>query len=228
VKVLAALRLVILKIRGLLGRGDDADFDREMQEHLRLLMERYVRQGMTREGAVHAARRQFGSTTPVREERRHMQTIATLESLWRDCRHAGRMLRKNPTFAAAVVVTLALGLGATTAIFSLMDQVLLRSLPVAHPEELVMFENPGPFPGRVMGVNTFSYPMYRDFRDENRVFSGIIGSFLTPLTATIVGRSERVTGDLVSGNDFEVLGVAPAIGRALRPKTTGLPADIRS
>jgi predicted permease len=214
--VLPALRLVILKIRGLLSKRDDADFDVEMQEHLRLLIQRYVLQGMTREDATHAARRQFGNVTLVREQRRHMQTILMLESVWRDCRLTARVLQKSPAFTATVVITLALGLGGTTAIFSLMDQLLLRSLSVVHPDELVMFETPGPSQGRVMGPNTFSYPMYRTFRDENSAFSGIIASFQTPLSASINGQSERVTGDLVTGNYFEVLGVASTIGRTFK------------
>ena len=111
------LRLLIARVRGLFGGRDDPDFDDEIQEHLGLLTERYVRQGMSPARAAQAARRQFGNTTLLQEERRQMRTIPTLESLWHDCRHAARMLRKNRTFAATVVLTLALGIGANTAIF---------------------------------------------------------------------------------------------------------------
>jgi predicted permease len=134
-----------------------------------------------------------------------------------DLRFALRTLRKTPAFTIIVVLTLALGIGANTAIFSLTDQLLLRLLPVAEPQRLVMFENPGPFQGRTNNRNTFSYPMYRDFRDRNSVFSGVIASFTPSLTLTVDGAAERVNGELVSGNYFDVLGVRPIAGRALAP-----------
>jgi predicted permease len=135
----------------------------------------------------------------------------------RDIRFAARTLLNAPGFTIVVVLTLALGIGANTAIFSLTDQLLLRLLPVADPQQLVMFENPGPFQGRTNNNNTFSYPMYRDFRDRNTVFSGIIASFTPSLTLTADGAAERVNGELVSGNYFDVLGVRPIAGRALTP-----------
>ncbi|HEX3703396.1 MAG TPA: ABC transporter permease [Vicinamibacterales bacterium] len=134
-----------------------------------------------------------------------------------DIRYAIRTLLNAPAFTIVVVLTLALGIGANTAIFSLTDQLLLRLLPVKHPEQLVMFENPGPFQGRTNNSNTFSYPMYRDFRDRNTVFDGVLASFNASLTLTIDGQSERVMGELVSGNYFDVLGVRPFAGRVLMP-----------
>jgi len=136
-------------------------------------------------------------------------------NLPQDLRYAIRTLLKTPAFTLIVVVTLALGIGANTAIFSLTDQLLLRLLPVKDPQQLVMFENPGPFQGRSNNSNTFSYPMYRDFRDRNTVFDGVIASFTTSLTLTVDGQAERVDGELVSGNYFDVLGVHPVAGRAL-------------
>ncbi len=132
-----------------------------------------------------------------------------------ELRQALRTLLKTPAFTAVVVLTLALGIGANTAIFSLTDQLLLRLLPVNNPRELVTLENPGPFAGRSFNDNTFSYPMYRDLRDRNTVFTGIIAWFPTPLTLTIGGQSERVSGELVSGNYFDVLGVRAELGRTL-------------
>jgi predicted permease len=137
--------------------------------------------------------------------------------MMQDIRYAIRTLLNAPAFTIVVVLTLALGIGANTAIFSLTDQLLLRLLPVKHPEQLVMFENPGPFRGRTNNNNTFSYPMYRDFRDRNTVFDGVLASFNANLTLTIDGQSERVNGELVSGNYFDVLGVHPIAGRALTP-----------
>jgi predicted permease len=140
-----------------------------------------------------------------------------------DLRYALRTLRHTPAFTVVVVLTLALGIGANTAIFSLTDQILLRRLPVKNPDELVLFENPGAFAGRVFNNNTFSYPMYREFRDRNAVFSGVIGRFPAPLTLMIDGQSERVNGELITGNYFDVLGVHASVGRTLTPDDDRVP-----
>ena len=137
-----------------------------------------------------------------------------MNAIWRDIRHASRALRKNPAFVLIVVLTLGLGIGANTAIFSLMDQVLLRSLPIRDPGSLVLLDGPGAFMGRTFNNKTFSYLMYKDFRDRGgEVFSGVIARFSTSMTVVWRGQSERASGELVSGNYFEVLGVRPAIGR---------------
>ena len=122
-------------------------------------------------------------------------------------------MRKNAGFALVVILTLGFGMGANAAIFSLMDQVLLRNLPVHDPSRLVVLDGPGAFRGRTFNQMTFSYPMYTDFRDRNEVFNGVLARFPTAMTLVWQGRSERVTGDIVSGNYFDVLGVRPAIGR---------------
>ena len=105
-----------------------------------------------------------------------------MQALWRDIRHTARALRKAPGFTAVVVLTLALGIGANTAIFSLMDQVLLRSLPVWEPSRLVLLDGPGAFQGRTMNAQTFSYPMYTDFRDRTQVFSGLLARYPSRMT----------------------------------------------
>jgi predicted permease len=140
-----------------------------------------------------------------------------------DLRYAIRTLVNTPAFTLVVVLTLALGIGANTAIFSIADQLLLRLLPVDRPRELVSFESPGVFAGRSEGNNTFSYPMYRDFRDRNDVFSGVIGSYLTSLTLTVGGQAARVSGQLATGNYFDVLGVHAALGRTLGPDDDTVP-----
>ena len=140
-----------------------------------------------------------------------------MSTLWQDIRYALRQLRKNPGFTAVAVITLALGIGANTAIFSLTDQILLRSLPVVRPQELVVLRSPGLNPGHTTsdGDNaaSFSYPMYKDLRQQNQVFSGMLASFAIPLSVTGQGHSERAEGELVSGNYFQVLGVNPVLGR---------------
>ncbi|HJZ77825.1 MAG TPA: ABC transporter permease [Vicinamibacterales bacterium] len=134
-----------------------------------------------------------------------------------DLRYAVRTLATTPAFTVVVVLTLALGIGANTAIFSLTDQVLLRLLPVKSPERLVVFDGPGAFQGRTFNNGTFSHPMYRDFRDGNTVFDGVLARFPAPLTVMTSGQAERVNGELVTGNYFGVLGVRARIGRTFTP-----------
>ena len=146
-----------------------------------------------------------------------------MQGFWRDIRFAARGLRKSPGFTLVVLLTLALGIGANTAIFSLMDQLLLRSLPVKSPSELILLDGPGPYQGRTFNNQTFSYPMYKDFRDENQVFAGLLARFPTSMTMAWKGQSDRVQGDLVSGNYFEVLGVPAAIGRVFNASDDQVP-----
>jgi predicted permease len=134
-----------------------------------------------------------------------------------DFRYALRTLLTAPAFTIVVVLTLALGIGANTAIFSLTDQVLLRMLPVKSPEQLVVLDGPGAFRGRTFNNGTFSYPMYRDLRDQNTVFDGVAARFPTALTLLANGQAERVSGELVTGNYFDVLGVRAQIGRTFTP-----------
>ena len=127
------------------------------------------------------------------------------------------MLAKSPGFTAIAVITLALGIGANTAIFSLMNQILLRQLPVKNPDELVILRSPGPMPGHVSTDNdeaeSFSYPMYKGLRDSNTVFSGVLARYGFSASVASHGETDRASGELVSGNYFEVLGVQPVVGR---------------
>src|SRR5262245_12029995 len=141
-----------------------------------------------------------------------------MQTLWQELRYGARMLLQSPGFTVIAVLTLALGIGANTAIFSLTDQILLRRLPVERPGELVVLRSPGPKGGKVWsdGDNaaSFSYPMYKDLRDRGaNVFSGLLARFAIPLSVAGAGQTERADGELVSGNYFEVLGVRPALGR---------------
>jgi predicted permease len=135
-----------------------------------------------------------------------------------DLRHSLRLLQKSPLFASVAIASLAVGLGANTAIFSMLDQVLLRPLPVRNPHELVMISTPGAARGMYDGDNTdrlFSRPAYLELRDRNQVFSGLIARYPISVNFVSQGQSESVTADLVSGNFFDVLGVAAAKGRLL-------------
>jgi predicted permease len=141
-----------------------------------------------------------------------------MTSLLQDVRYSLRQLRQKPGFAVIAILTLALGIGANTAIYSLLDQALLRRLPVQHPEQLVMLRYLGSNTGRISSYggddkNYFSYPLYKDLRDRNSVFSGVIATDAVGVGVQWRNQPEVVGGELVSGNYFEVLGVRPALGR---------------
>ena len=142
-----------------------------------------------------------------------------MHTLWQDLRYALRQLGKSPVFAATAVLTLALGVGANTAIFSLLDQALLRSLPVRDPQQLVILEGTGKaWNGHFSNWGGdpeayFSYPMYRDLRDRNQAFDGLVATSSTEVSLTRAGASQLVSAELISGNYFAVLGVQPAFGR---------------
>jgi predicted permease len=133
--------------------------------------------------------------------------------LWQDIRFAFRTLKKSPVFVVVAVLSLALGIGANAAIFTLVDQLLLRMLPVKHPEQLVQLWGRGDYWGANNGPNKLSYPMYADFRDHNKVFSGMFGRWGTPISVVRDGVPERADGEFVTGSYFQVLGVGAAIGR---------------
>ncbi len=140
-----------------------------------------------------------------------------MQTLLEDLRYGVRMLLKQPSFTLLAVLTLALGIGANTAIFSLLDQVLLRRLPVQNPDELVVLRSPGPIRGHGSSdsdiATSFSVPMYKGLRDNNPVFSGLLARYAIPLSISAKGQTERAAGELVSGNYFATLGVRPALGR---------------
>ncbi len=140
-----------------------------------------------------------------------------MDTLWQDLRYGVRTLMKNPGFTVIAVMTLALGLGANTAIFSITDQILLRMLSVEKPEEMVVLSSPGPKTGRVTSdgdpAASFSYPLYKEIRDKNNIFAGLLARYPVSLSVAGEGQTERADGELVSGNYFEVLGVRPALGR---------------
>src|SRR5271157_4353852 len=136
-----------------------------------------------------------------------------MATLLQDLRYALRTLRKSPLFTAVAVLSLALGIGANTAIFTLVHQLILELLPVKHPEELVLLTARGQHYGSNTGNNAISYPMYQDIRDKNQVFSGMFCKYGTILSLSFEGRTKLVSGELVSGNYFPVLGVGAALGR---------------
>jgi predicted permease len=137
-----------------------------------------------------------------------------------DLRYASRMLRKRPGFSVVAVLTLALGIGANVAIFSLTDEVLLQSLPVKQPQQLVAVTT---VDQKADSNNSFSYPMYQDLRDKNEVFAGVIARGGAQMSISYEGRNDRVRGEMVSGNYFDVLGVRPWAGRLLNQEDDRTP-----
>lgn len=143
---------------------------------------------------------------------------AILQGLLQDGRYALRQLRKSPGFTLTVIITLALGIGANAAIFTLFDRVLLRMLPVEHPKELVRFVWTGSFSGSASSFggdtkNYFSYPMYKDLRDKNQVFTGILAADKTSVGVSWHNQAEDKDAEIVTGNYFQLLGLRPAAGR---------------
>ena len=146
-----------------------------------------------------------------------------MRDLLSDIQFALRTFVKSPVFAGVAVLSLALGIGANTGIFTLLDQVLLRLLPVQDPQQLVQLKWEGSYYGSNTGDAAISYPMYKDFRDRNQVFSGVMCRYALPLSLGLSGRGERLDGELVSGNYFQVLGVKAALGRLITPDDDRVP-----
>jgi predicted permease len=137
---------------------------------------------------------------------------------WTDLKYALRGLRRSPLFATVAVMSLALGIGANTAIFTLIDQILLRKLPVSHPEQLVMVYQDADNNGSNMGSRMNSYPLYQDLQRKSDVFSEVLCRRLIPASVSVGGNTERVTVEMVSGNYFTMLGVRPAAGRVFNSR----------
>jgi predicted permease len=216
------LRIFASRLRNFFRKRKlDGDLDAELQSHLVMLADEYVRRGMNSEQARQAARRDFGGVEQAKETYRDQRGLPFLETLVQDVRYALRMMRKSPGFTAVVILTLALGIGANTAIFSLTNAVLLKSLPVRDPDELVVLRYAD---AQAEEANEdFSYPMYQALRDKSSVFDGVLTRSGVAFNVTYAGQSEWAYGELVSGNYYEVLGVRPWLGRLLSPEDDRTP-----
>jgi macrolide transport system ATP-binding/permease protein len=205
----------------------DADIDEEMRLHRELREQEVIERGLSPTEAHYAAQRRFGNDLLLRERSREMWGWGWLEDLGKDIRYSLRALKKNPGFTAVAVVTLALGIGANTAIFTLVDAVMLRTLPVANPGQLYRLgdnNNCCEMTGSQNGNSyvLYPYPLYQDLRDHTTEFSEL-AAFTPSLIDLSVRRShaasaaEPYLGELVSGNYFRMFGVAAIGGRALMP-----------
>jgi len=192
----------------------ESDLDEELASHLQLHIDDNLRAGMPPDEARRAALVALGGMAQTRERVGDRRGLPWLEAAARDVRYASRTLRRSPGFTAVAALTLALGIGANAAFFSLVDAILLQSLPVRHPRELVTLAARDPRGG---DNSSFSYPMYRDLRDRGAAFAGVIARGGAQINLSYRGANERVDAELVSGNYYDVLGVRPFIGRVLTP-----------
>jgi predicted permease len=185
----------------------DRELAEELEAHLQMQIAENIGRGMTPAEARRAALAKLGGITQAEQQYRDERGVPVLEQLLRDIRLGVRALRGTPGLTAAAILTLGLGLGATTAIFGFVNAALFRPLPVERPDELVTLESRG-------GRPTFSYPNYRDIRDRNTVLSGLVALRLAPMSLSGGQLTPtRIWGFLATGNYFDVLGVRAAIGR---------------
>ena len=212
------LRAFAAKVRGVLRRQqDDREFEIELQEHLRLLTERFVAQGMSRTEAEAAARRQFGNTTLLHEDRRLLQTLPTVDALWRDLRYALRTLTRSRGFAAASIATLGLGIGAATAIFSVIHNVLLAPFPYADAGRMVFPRIHDTQRGQESGRQGYTPGEVLEFADSNRVFDGFTAAFGEPVLYRHGDGTELLYGARVTPGTFEFFGLPALHGRVIQP-----------
>ena len=189
---------------------EDAVMEEELRLHLELLAADLERRGFSPEDALRQARRQAGGVAQAMEERRDQRGLPWLEDLLQDARFGARMLRRAPVVTGVALLTLTLAIGANSAIFSLVDPLLFRDLPVRDPASLVQFtyQYPGDPP-----LNMFGLAYYEQVRDGNHVFSDLFG--LVPLTTESRTGVDPIAAEVVTGNFFQALGVRPALGRVL-------------
>jgi predicted permease len=201
-----------LRLRSLFRRGRvERELSDELHFHVEKLTEEYVARGMTPEEARYAALRDLGGAEQIKEECRDMRRVNYIDSLIQDIRYSLRMLAKNPGVTAVVVLSLAFGIGANTAIFSLLNAVVLETLPLPHPEKLVEFSQSYPDGGE----NSYmSWPYFKRIRERSKALSSVFAlAQIGRVDVTFQGRADLATGQLATGEYFSTLGLTPAIGR---------------
>jgi len=202
--------IIRLRLRSLARRGRvEEDLDKELRFHLEQQVEENLAAGLPPAEARHAALRKLGGVTQIQEECRDMRRTDYIEAFWRDLRYALRSLGKSPGFTVVIVLTLALSIGANSAIFSVIDGVLLRPLPYPEAGRIVrVFFHSATYPR--FPLNPFDF---RDFRARNRSFESLAGYTRADLQLSGAGQPERFTGFAVTAGFFRVLGLHPARGR---------------
>jgi putative ABC transport system permease protein len=210
------LRLIYTRLYGLLRKSRvEQEMEEELRFHLQMRTWENIEQGMKPDEAEQEARRRFGNLGLIKDLGRDIKGGGFMETLLQDLRYGARMLMKKPGFTLVAVLTLGLGIGANTAIFSLVNTVLLRPLPIAQPEQVVTlnFGTPGRGVFPLIG-----YPEYTDYRDRNQVLAGLAAMGMAPVSLSNNGINERIWGLHVTGNYFSLLGVGAALGRVIAPE----------
>ena len=220
--MISRLRRVAARLLGLRRRRKaDLEFGDEMRAHLKLLTQRFIGQGMRPEEAAQAALRQFGNTALLQEDLRAMRTFPPLENLLQDLRYGARQLRLNPAFTAVAVLSLALGIGANTAIFELVNAVRLRSLPVEKPEDLayIRFQKGSVRSGNFSTRSSmFTYSLWQQIHADRQAFQDSMAWSAQRFNLASGGEIRWAEGLYVSSNFFPLLGVQPVMGRGFLPE----------
>src|SRR6266581_3287477 len=194
----------------------EGDLDRELQYHIDRRVTDLIHSGIPEPEARRRAALELGGATQVREEVRDIWLTRWLRDFVYDLRFSARSFLRSPSFTATAVLSLALGIGATTAIYSLVDQVVLHSLPVDHPERLVLIDWNGFQMAETFGSdNLMSYPICGDLQQQKRFFDGVFCRAATTINLSTGGDPTPTAAELVAGTYFSVLGVSPALGRLL-------------
>jgi len=202
------------RLRALFRRRTvEGELDDELAFHLERHIEKLVAAGESRAEAERRARTELGGIEPLKEDCRDARGVGLIESLVQDARYGLRVLRRSPGFTAVAIATLALGIGANTALFSVVNGVLLHSLPYPAPDELVALHESKPFFER----GSISYPHFRDWQRLNQTFAAIAVGRRNGVSLTGLGSAEQLRADYVSSDTFALLRVAPILGRGFVP-----------
>ncbi len=209
-------RILLSRFFSLFRRSEqELEFDQELRSHLDWLAEENLRKGMTTEEARYSALRSFGGVEQAKMNHREQRGLPSVESFFQDLHYGFRMAWKWRGLTAILALTLALGIGANTAIFSLVNSFLLRPLPVAQPQSIAVLaiqQKDAP-----VGSSGFSYPELVDFRNQADSFSSIFGVVLGTVELNADNRSDQCAANYVTANFFTSLGIAPAMGRFILP-----------
>ncbi len=218
---MAFWRRVLYKLRNFLQPGRaERDLDREISSHLELLQDDFQRRGMSADEARLAAKRAYGGIEQAKELHRDERSWIWLEQVRQDIRFSTRALRNSPGFSLTAVLTLVLGIGANTAIFSLIDAVMLKALPVSHPEQLMQVNMAK---RDIWGIEEpfVSNPVWEQLRDRQDIFSGLSGYAVARFDLSARGEARYVQGNYVSGQFFDTLGLRPIAGRVMTSADDG-------
>ena len=197
------------------GKKLDEDLDEELRSHIEFAIDENLKRGMSEQEARTAALRKFGGVTQTKESYRLQQGLPFIETLVQDIRYALRQLRKAPGFAITAILTLALGIGANTAVFSVVDAVMLRPLPYAQPEQMIDVQSVSSH-NPVPGSDNVSYPNFFDWRAQNHTLEHLVSYHDNSYTLTSVDRPVHVGAEIVSWDLLPALGAVPEIGRGFR------------